>query len=365
LILHPAGVGQAADLLGAWASGLLPQEDGQPLVYPVLLLLRYESLILLLGAIETIRAALRRPTDPWWVPQPGSTFPHTAFLIFWAGAATILILVSGHRPAGNILWVVVPLALLGGQGVERAWRWVTTSRVWAAAAAAAAVALALLAFVYLQVAAYAQSSPTATVAIGGLTVYTTSTYVMLAAVALALVVGLAAAVWIWRGPAIVVAGAWLAALVALGVFGLQAAWGVSVAHASDARELMIGQTTVPGVRDLVKEVETLSMDVEGDAHSLPLTVEDATGPVVAWYLRDFDQTVVSGLSGMPDTLAVITLAGDDPAIGETFRGQDFPVRTHWLLWGRWGQELVRWLLFTEGTLPVVDQEVVLWVSGQR
>jgi len=64
-----------------------------------------------------------------------------------------------------------------------------------------------------------------------------------------------------------------------------------------------------------------------------------------------------------DTVAAVTLAAQDLPIGETFRGQGFALRTHWLPWGLWGRELVRWLLFTEGSLPVVDQEVVLWVAG--
>ena len=80
--------------------------------------------------------------------------------------------------------------------------------------------------------------------------------------------------------------------------------------------------------------------------------------------QDRPEDVVEGLSAPPDTLAAVTLTMEDPPIGETFRGQGFPLRVHWLPWGQWGQELVRWLLFTDGSLPVVDQEVVLWVASQ-
>ena len=85
-------------------------------------------------------------------------------------------------------------------------------------------------------------------------------------------------------------------------------------------------------------------------------------PLPAWYLRDFrQQSTVDGLSAPPDTVAAVTLAAQDLPIGETFRGQGFALRTHWLPWGLWGRDLIRWLLFAEGSLPVVDQEVVLWV----
>jgi uncharacterized protein (TIGR03663 family) len=384
-VLHPAGLGQAADLIGAWAGGFLPEAGGEPFVYPLLLLIRYEPLILLLAVIEGGRLLRRgvprkgkggavprrregvasRRLDPDWVAQPGSTFRHTPFLVFWAAVAALLVMVAGHRPAGNVLLVVAPLALLAGQGAERTWRWLSERELWKGAAQASAVLLGLLVFVYLQVAAYSEASPSSTVMVGDIALYTTSTYLILASVGLVLLIGAVAVVWLWRGPELAVAGGWLAAVVALELFGLQAAWGVSEAHAADPRELMIVQTTSPDVRALVQATETLSLDKAGDAHTLHLTVDAATGPVVAWYLRDFrNQTVVEGLSAPPDTVAAVTLAVDNPPIGETFRGRGFNLRWHSLPWDLWGQTWFRWLMFTEGTQPVVDQQVVLWVAGQ-
>jgi peptidoglycan hydrolase-like protein with peptidoglycan-binding domain len=128
---------------------------------------------------------------------------------------------------------------------------------------------------------------------------------------------------------------------------------------------MIAQSTAPDVRELVSQLETLSLDKAGDQHTLPLTVDEATGPVLAWYIREFqDVTTVEGLSAPPDTVAAVTLVLQDPPIGETFRGRGFPLHTHWSPWGLGGQSLVRWLLFTDGSLPIVDQEVVLWVASQ-
>ncbi|NIV31904.1 MAG: hypothetical protein GWN58_21185, partial [Anaerolineae bacterium] len=42
LVLHPSGVGHAADLVGNWARSFLPESGGQPPIYPLLLLVRYE-----------------------------------------------------------------------------------------------------------------------------------------------------------------------------------------------------------------------------------------------------------------------------------------------------------------------------------
>ncbi|MCL7452443.1 MAG: TIGR03663 family protein [Anaerolineae bacterium] len=358
-VLHPAGIGLAADLLGAWAQGFLPQPGGQPLVYPILLLLRYESLILFLGLVGI----------GWWLAgRRGSRalFPFEAFLSFWTVAAILLVAISGHRPAGNILLPLVPLALLAGRAVERLWQRLSPRIVWAEAGLAASVALGLGVFFYLQVAAYGRTAGAETVSVVGMTLHATLTYLLLGLVALLLIAGLAALVWAWRGPQLVLAAGSLAAVVILSLFAFKAMWSLSFAHAADPRELMVVETTSPEVRLLVDQLEELSRNQRGDAHTLPITVDAATGPVVDWYLRDFEQqVVVDGLSAPPDTVAAITLAMADPPIGETFRGQGFPLRTHWLPWGLWGQDLVRWLLFTEATQPVVDHEVVLWVRTDR
>lgn len=364
-VLHPAGVGHAADLIGAWGQGFLPEQGGQPLIYPLLLLLRYEPLILVLGVMEMGRWAVKRRTGQQRETQFGSAFPHTAFLIFWAVVGLLIVLVAGHRPAGNVLLVVVPLALLAGQGIERTWRWIGRRASWDKVGMVATLALGIGVFFYLWIVTYSQTSKSATVGTAGITLYASQAYLILASVAIAMWIGLGVVAWLLRGPGLALGGGWLALLIVLGLFGFKAMWGVNFAHASDPRELMIVQTTVPDVRLLVERLEALSMDEAGDAHTLSFTVDAATGPVVAWYLREFDgQTVVEGLSTPPETVAAVTLSAQDLPIGETYRGQGFPLRAHWLPWGLWGQELVRWLLFADSTLPVVDREVVLWVESE-
>jgi uncharacterized protein (TIGR03663 family) len=364
-ILHPAGVGQAADLLGAWAQSFLPEPGGQPALYLLLLLLLYEPLILFLGAVEAGRAVVARRSPQWPGQTAGSSFPHTAFFAFWGGLAFLVILVSGHRPAGNVLLVVVPLALLAGQGAERAWRWIDRRALWPEVGAIAAVALGTGIFFYLQIASYSLTPNAATVTYGGITFYTSTTYLLLASLALALLVVLGVVAWAWRGRVLVAGGGWLALVFILLLVAFKATWGLNMAHAADPRELMIARGTAADVRTLVSALETLSTDQTSDAHTLPITVDAATGPVVAWYLRDFQkQTVVEDLSTPPATVAALTLARRDLPIGETYRGQGFPLSVHWSPWGLWGQKLTCWLLFTKGYEPVVDTEVVLWVASE-
>ena len=365
LVLHPSGVGHAADLVGDWARSFLPEAGGQPLIYPLLLLLRYELLILVLGLVEIGRWLASKRSEQQEPAEVSLSFPHTALLVFWALAATFVILVSGHRPAGNVLLVLVPLALLAGQGVERAWRWIRWSYVGLEAALVALIAFGLSIFLYLQVVAYVQSSTGATVSFAGITLLASSTYLILAGVGLLLLIVLGVAAWIWRGQHLLLSGGWLAVLLLLGLWGFKAMWGPSFARASDARELIIVRTTAPDVRLFAERLGALSLDKAGDATTMPVTVDAETGPVVAWYLRDFQQkVVVEDLYAQPGTVAAVSLAAQDLPIGETFRSQSFPLREQWLPWGLGAKDVVRWLLFTEVSLPVVEQEVVLWVMGE-
>jgi uncharacterized protein (TIGR03663 family) len=177
-VLNPAGLGDAADLLAAWARGFLPETGGNPAVYPVYLLLVYEPLILLLALVEMGRALWNSRSGRVQNETVAATFPHTAFLIFWAVVAFPIVLIAGHRPAGNVLLVVVPLALLAGQGVERAWHWLVHRVIWREVGAITAVALGILVFFYLQLAAYGLSNNSSTFSIGGLTLYSSTGYLL-------------------------------------------------------------------------------------------------------------------------------------------------------------------------------------------
>jgi uncharacterized protein (TIGR03663 family) len=369
-VLHPAGIGLSADLIAAWARGFLPDPGSHSILYPLLLLLRYELLILVMGRLAASQILMGRWRDPGNTNQAEPTFPLTAFLAFWALAAILIVVFSGHRPSGNLLLALVPLALSAGQGIEWVVRWLAGQhhrdrRFGWHVGLVAGVALGLLVFLYLQIAAYSQADAEAVASTLGINLYVTTSYLLLALVPLLLLIGLGAVAWNWQGKAPVLGGGWLVVLLVLGMFTIKGMWNSSFARASDPREFLILDAAHPDVRDMAASVEELSLAKGGDSHTLPITVDASTGPVVEWYLRDFeDQTIVEGLSEPPETIAAIALLVEDPPIGETFRGRGFPLHSSWSPRGLSIQALTGWLLFTEGPQPEVDQEVVLWVSNQ-
>ena len=96
------------------------------------MLLRYEPLILLLGLVEVGAGCVAGEIRARAEAGSGLVLSRTPpFWPFGPGWRLLVVLVSGHRPVGNLLLVVVPLALLAGQGVERAWRWLDRRALWA------------------------------------------------------------------------------------------------------------------------------------------------------------------------------------------------------------------------------------------
>jgi uncharacterized protein (TIGR03663 family) len=394
LVLSPANAGFAADLIGGWVQGLRPEAGGHPFYYPLLLLARYEPLVLVLGLLgsgvalrrrgggrvsvaavttsalptgaDVVRGLLRAGVDLDRPAQgsfaaPAVLFPLGGFLIFWALAAALLAVAAGHRPAGNILLVVIPLALLAGLGIERVGHWARDRTRWIEAAAVAAALLGLAVFLYLQITAYSLSGA-GTVEVAGTSMPASTGYLLLALLALALLIGLGAAVWATRGRSVLVAGGWLALLIGLGMWSFKAAWGAGHLHAGDPRELMIGQATAPEVRTLVGSLEQLSLNKSGDPHTLPVAVAPGLGPALEWALREFEQqTVLEIGSSPPEAAVVVTQMQEDLAIGEAYQGERFPLRISWQPSELGAQGLVRWVLYGAGSEPAPDRQVTLWV----
>jgi len=192
-------------------------------------------------------------------------------------------------------------------------------------------------------------------------------YLYLALVAFVVLPILVALCWIWvgQGPALRCGGIVLFLVLAMLTVGLSV--GLNYHRAADPREPMVAEATSPGVADLVTTLERISSHQEGDPHTIAVTVEEATGPVLAWHLRAFRNTrFVEHLSPSVETPVVITPAEEEePTLGGSYVGQRFALQATWNPQGLTWTERVRWLLYREAPTPVKSRDVVLWVKQQE
>ncbi|MDH4138841.1 MAG: TIGR03663 family protein, partial [Anaerolineae bacterium] len=340
-LLNFAGLPAALDFLPTWLAQLGPQPDARPWYYYLQLLVLYEPLILVLGLIGLVYHYLRQRDIL------------TTFLLYWTVAAAVIYTLAGQKAPANVLLLVLPLALLASLLIGRFWDQLARAATWAAEGLFVALSLPVVVYFAIQLAGYASSGQ--------------AVYLYLALVAFVVLPTLVALCWMWvgQGPALRCSGIVLFLVLAMPTVGLSA--GLNYHRAADPREPMVAEATSPGMADFLTTLERVSSHQEGDPHTIAVTVEEATGPVLAWHLREFKNTrFVEQLSPSVETPVVITPAEEEePTLGGSYVGQRFALQATWNPQGLTRTERVRWLLYREAPTPVESRDVVLWVKQQE
>jgi len=340
-LLNFAGLPAALDFLPTWLAQLGPQPGSQPWYYYFQLLVLYEPLILVFGLIGLVY---------YYLSQRDIL---TTFLLYWTVAAAVIYALAGQKAAGNVLLLVLPLALLASLLIGRLWDQLAQAATWGVEGLFAALSLPIVVYLVIQLAGYASTGQ--------------AVYLYLALVACLILPSLVALCWMllgW-GPALRCGGIILLLVLAMLTVGLSV--GLNYHRAADPREPMVVEATSSGVVDLVTTLERVSSHREGDPHVIAVTVEEATGPILAWHLQDFYNTrFVEQLSPSVETPVVITMAEEEePILGGSYVGQSFALQATWNPQGLTWTELVRWILYREAPTPVRSRDVVLWVKQQE
>lgn len=359
--LHPVALADAGQAVLAWLARFGPTGDGSP-TSPLLLLVAYEPLLLLAGLAGLMLAVRRR---------------HGMGLlwIFWAAVgAAQLALMPGREPA-DLVWLLLPLAGLGGLAVDELARSLLTQGRWLNEGLYLPVSLLLWTHSGLSLARYARLGGPKDLALAGLALllqaFLTATF------------GFAvSAPGPGEDPSATVRRGMITALragaVSLGLVLLLVTWSIGwrLSHRlpADPRELLVESPTGVEVRVLVDVVGQTSMLNTGGEAALPVTFLGEADPAVAWALRRFEQEVES------EGLYTRLLGGDDPnlypegvdrpplivapadkPIPAGYFGEVFILRRAWSpLWG--GHRTARWWLYRESvTPPVAVEQVTLWV----
>jgi uncharacterized protein (TIGR03663 family) len=349
------GLGVAGSLLPGWIAGF-GRSTGSA-ASPLTVLTIYEPLGLLFGLIGLVQALQRGD-------RPG------LLLGLWVGLGALLATLMPGRTVLDAVWALLPLAMLTGNAIDSLVRGLREHGAWLSEGLYAPVVVLLWIHLVLMLGRYAVSGNAADLA---LVLLTAALQVLLAMIfALAMSVdGALRALGVGTG-------------IALLAVTLSAGWGASYVRPSDPRELLSGNPTDPGVRDLVRTLRERSWRETGIPQALPFTYEASADSLLAWYLRDFsaaqradrldlvkeEDTLVTtrrDLSGLSAS------AEETQGMGAAFVGQDFVLRRRWspievgCAW-EWPPQCgatVQWLLFRDTpSVPEVDQWAVLWLHQE-
>ena len=381
------GLGAATDLLSQWLDGFVRRRDSLSLGYPLLLLFIYEPLVLLSGvsgaALAFNRGVSRDSNHPRGRDARGMLL---RFLTLWSIAALVLALIRPGRGPGDVLLALVPLACLGGSAIEALIRDLKRWGSWLNEGLYLVISAPLWVYLALNLANYSSRPGQYTQLSLPLIDLSLPTYLGLTLAAIFMLLVLPAIIGFLQGLGPMLRGLGTSTMLALLVFTIATAWGVSQNRPGDPREPLVLEPTATEVHLLSESLARLSSEHHGGARAIDLTVL-SDDPALAWALRDFPGarfggpgesfTDASGAPLSPSAVVAPQTLGT-PDLGGAHIGQSFPLRRRWRtddLACRWNliqleseqipqldcSALVQWFVFRRSPQPPVEERVVLWL----
>lgn len=352
------GIGGVGGVLAGWFARFGPATE--PVASPFTVLIAYEPLALLFGVGGLVWGVRRRRRC-------------AVLLGVWAGLGLVLLLVMPGRAPLDLLWVVLPLTMLGGRVIEelvtsfglerRSQRSADVLVPHVIEGLYGLVVAILWCHLYLMMARYAVLGDGAALS--------------LALLALGLQALLLAGFAVTVGPGASLRAFALSTGAILLAATLSTGWGAAHANVSDPREPLLGQPTDVAVRDLTQTLRDLSWRRTGLPGRLKFAYQAEPTSVMAWYLRHFtDASRIHPKSQPPagNAGSVLVTSGRELSVGTEgdYAGQDFVLHRRWRPAdldcndrARLGvcRQLVRWALFrdTDG-FPAASSWATLWLA---
>jgi len=338
-LLYFPGLGRAADLLTAWLRAFVIA-GGKPWYFHLQLLALYEPLALVLGLSGVGYFLLARRSDIF-----------LAFLTWWVAFALVIYFLAAGRTASDVLLVVLPLILLATAAIDHCLESARQEFAWDRDGLFLAVAGGVTVYFYLQWSAYAIGRE--------------YDFFVLGLLALALMVVMTALYFFWFGPAPALRAAGLALVVILAIATVAAGLHVTFSRSEDPREPLVGTPSTTGLRDLLDTLERASLFETGNPRGVEITVDQAVGPVLLWYMHDWPAArAVDRLDPSVVSPVVLSLAESEPVVGEKYTGQDFIVQETWRPASVPTSEVLRWIMFRRAASWPEARRVVLWTVAR-
>jgi hypothetical protein len=331
------GVQATLDLFSAWVGQFAPLAGGQPWHYYLSLLLAYELPVFVFGLAGAVYLARR------------DLF--SALLVCWLGASFVLHSLMGTKPPAGVLQIALPLTLLAGRSIGELTSRVGQGERWLWDRLVLLISIPVIFHMMLHLAAF--TNPENPGQPRHLVLVSLSVFFL---VSITLVTGVISQDWrsTLRTGGLVI-------LMILGVLMLHSTWRLNYHSPGNPRELLVEKPTSPDVRNLVRTVEDTSNQRERDRHSIDITVTGGQNPLLAWYMRDFDD--LAFVSGAPSSLTPVVITPlDEPVSLPDYRGARFRLHSSWR-----GEDLAAhaqlgWYLFREALSPPTHYDVVMWVA---
>jgi len=250
-----------------------------------------------------------------------------------------LLAVPPQTPVGAV-WIILPLALLGGVGVEALAQSRRVIKGWQAKWVYAFITGVLWVYLYLRFSRYGLKGEPLDLVVGIMALFFPLLLLALAALVFALISGDDRVVTgeIIMGARSALQGATVSSAVVLLAITFSMGWGIACVRPADPRELLVYEPTAIEVRDLVQVLRDLSWRETGLPTTMEFTYEAAPDSVLAWYLHDFSAARrvddLRELGPGERGVAVVTLDREwspDSLEGAKMMGQDFVLSRSWSL----------------------------------
>jgi hypothetical protein len=330
--------GTSLDRLGLagfsqWADMFALPRDGREPEYQLGVLLAYDWPLLLAGALAAAFFVARGVRE-----GVGALASGPRLLLLWAALAVLAVSLATQREAGQLLMLLLPLALLAGLAVDELLplvNWRTLARWWPAVA----LALGLVAYAALLATDWSQDGISSVqriyfvLAVGGAAVVLSGCYSILGREASAVVLAVA----------LVLAGTFLAHT------------DLTLTRKDERAEFAVDARTSPRIhlfRETVREIL--------ERRAGPTLIDPALEEPLSWYLRDLP--VAFGQPDADAAAAVVPLGTEVP--GFTASGEPWRLAEGWYPTDIEPLPLWRWLLFREQygnlkSVTMVDVQIVV------
>jgi hypothetical protein len=322
--------------LRQWVDMFALPRDGLPWHFHPGMLMSYEALLLLLGGTAYLWLLSR-----WIISRGQDVSFFQRFLFFWASGAIIIIAITTRRESGQLVLLLLPLALLAGNWLERIAGQVEPASLRRAAPYLAPV-LALAGYIALVFTQWARAGE-----VGSTGERIGVIFALAGAIALIWIV------WNTLGRQ-AAAGSLALALVLLTIPAIHGSTSVMYGRGS---EFLADERIDPRVFQLQERLATIEAETPG-----PIAVHESFLPALGWYLRDVNG-VVFAPSPAGDAVAIVAPPGESALSG--YRRQEaWPIAEGWLPHSVDPLDWWRWLVYREpwGDLSYKEADLLVRIE---